>query len=270
MCCAAYPWKSIPHVGAPHSPCHARPCAGHDDGQRIHPDDYPNFYQRLAAFVDTDAVVHLTVFTQTQTLMPKREDQQRHLDRTADAVRGKPNVILSLVNENTRVVAVTGASNLLGTRPDVVAIGAGLAATDALFYVDGVHLTAHTPVDMEAIGADFYVCSPYKFLGPHTGMLAASPALLETLHPDKLRPSTEQVPERFELGTLPYELLAGVTAAAPFIYGQAMVAAQQKVIGAGLQINMKNIERLEVNGAGGDDFLDGNPLFETLPPHFQV
>ena len=66
---------------------------------------------------------------------------------------------------------------------------------------------------MEAIGADFYVCSPYKFLGPHIGMLAASPALLETMHPDKLRPATEQVPERFELGTLPYELLAGVTAA---------------------------------------------------------
>ena len=66
---------------------------------------------------------------------------------------------------------------------------------------------------MQAIGADFYVCSPYKFLGPHIGMLAASPALLETLHPDKLRPSTESVPDRLELGTLPYELLAGITAA---------------------------------------------------------
>ncbi len=121
--------------------------------------------------------------------------------------------VLSLVNENTRLVAVTGASNLLGTRPDVAAIGARLASSDALFYVDGVHLTAHAPIDMRAIGADFYVCSPYKFLGPHLGVLAASPALLETLHPDKLRPSTEQVPERFELGTLPYELLAGVTAA---------------------------------------------------------
>ncbi len=71
-----------------------------DDGQRIHPDDHPDFYERLSAFVDTDAVVHLTVFTQTQTLMPKQEDQQRHLDRTADAVRGKTNVILTLVNEN--------------------------------------------------------------------------------------------------------------------------------------------------------------------------
>lgn len=121
--------------------------------------------------------------------------------------------VTKLLNENTRLVAITGASNLLGTRPDLVAIGKAVHQTQALFYVDGVHLTAHAPVDMQAIGADFYVCSPYKFLGPHIGMLAASPALLETLHPDKLRPSTESVPDRFELGTLPYELLAGITAA---------------------------------------------------------
>ena len=121
--------------------------------------------------------------------------------------------VTKLLNENTRLVAITGASNLLGTRPDLVAIGKAVHRTQALFYVDGVHLTAHAPVDMQAIGADFYICAPYKFLGPHIGMLAASPALLETLHPDKLRPSTELVPERFELGTLPYELLAGITAA---------------------------------------------------------
>jgi len=121
--------------------------------------------------------------------------------------------VTKLLNENTRLVAITGASNLLGTRPDLVAIGKAVHKTQALFYVDGVHLTAHAPVDMQAIGADFYVCSPYKFLGPHIGMLAASPALLETLHPDKLRPSTETVPERLELGTLQYELLAGITAA---------------------------------------------------------
>jgi cysteine desulfurase family protein (TIGR01976 family) len=121
--------------------------------------------------------------------------------------------VASLITDNTRLVAVTGASNLLGTRPDIAAIGAAVAQTDALYSVDGVHLTAHAGIDMRAFGADFFVCSPYKFLGPHLGMLAASPALLETLHPDKLKPATEQVPERFELGTLPYELLAGVTAA---------------------------------------------------------
>ena len=125
--------------------------------------------------------------------------------------------VLQHVTDSTRVVAVTGASNLLGTRPEIAEIGAALADSPALFYVDGVHLTAHAPIDMRAIGADFYACSPYKFLGPHLGMVAASPALLETMHPDKLRPSTEQVPERFELGTLPYELLAGVTAAVDFL-----------------------------------------------------
>ena len=121
--------------------------------------------------------------------------------------------VTSLITDRTRLVAVTGASNLMGTRPDLAAIGAAVRGTQALFYVDGVHLTAHAPVDMQAVHADFYACSPYKFLGPHLGMLAASPALLETLHPDKLKPSTDDVPERFELGTLPYELLAGVTAA---------------------------------------------------------
>jgi len=125
--------------------------------------------------------------------------------------------VLSLVNDSTRVVAVTGASNLIGTRPDIAAIGAALADAPALFYVDGVHLTAHAPVDMRALGADFYACSPYKFLGPHLGMVASSPALWESMHPDKLRPSTEQVPERFELGTLPYELLVGVGAAVDFL-----------------------------------------------------
>ncbi len=121
--------------------------------------------------------------------------------------------VLRQVSDATRVVAVTGASNLLGTRPDVAAIGAELGSGDALLYVDGVHLAAHGPVDVVDLGADFFVCSPYKFLGPHLGMLAASPALLSTMWPDKLRPSTDDVPERFELGTLPYELLAGVRAA---------------------------------------------------------
>lgn len=124
-----------------------------------------------------------------------------------------PEAVLSLVNDRTRVVAVTGASNLIGTRPDITAIAAGVHDAGALLFVDGVHLTAHAPVDLATLGADVYVCSPYKFLGPHLGVLAAAPSLLETWQPDKLLPATDDVPERFELGTLPYELLAGVTAA---------------------------------------------------------
>jgi cysteine desulfurase family protein (TIGR01976 family) len=124
-----------------------------------------------------------------------------------------PEDVLKHVTPRTRLVALTGASNLIGTRPDLSVIGAGVHEHGALFYVDGVHLTAHAAIDVSAIGCDFYACSPYKFLGPHLGVLAASPTLLETLHTDKLLPATNVVPERFELGTLPYELLAGVSAA---------------------------------------------------------
>ncbi|MEU8490167.1 MAG: cysteine desulfurase-like protein [Actinomycetota bacterium] len=125
--------------------------------------------------------------------------------------------VTPLLSDRTRLVAVTGASNLVGTRPDLPAIAAAVHAAGALFMVDGVHLTAHAPIDLAATGADFYACSPYKFLGPHCGVLAADPALLETLRPAKLAPSSDAVPERFELGTLPYELLAGTTAAVEFL-----------------------------------------------------
>jgi cysteine desulfurase family protein (TIGR01976 family) len=125
--------------------------------------------------------------------------------------------LADVVTERCRLVAVTGASNLLGTRPQVARIAARAHAVGALVYVDGVHYTPHTTVDVSALGADFFVCSPYKFFGPHCAVLAADPALLETIHPDKLLPSTNDVPERFEFGTLPYEIMAGATAAVDFI-----------------------------------------------------
>ncbi len=128
-----------------------------------------------------------------------------------------PEAVGALLSDRTRLVAVTAASNLIGTRPDLPAIADLVHGTPALLYVDGVHYTPHAGVDLRELGADFFTCSPYKFMGPHCGVLAASPVLLETLHPDKLLPSSNAVPERFELGTLPYELLAGTAAAVDFI-----------------------------------------------------
>ena len=121
------------------------------------------------------------------------------------------------LSDRTRLVAVTAASNLIGTRPDVAAIAEAVHSAGALLYVDGVHLVPHAPVDVTALGADLFACSPYKFFGPHLGALVADPGLLASLQPDKLLPSTDAVPERFELGTLPYELLAGVRACVDFI-----------------------------------------------------
>jgi cysteine desulfurase family protein (TIGR01976 family) len=136
-----------------------------------------------------------------------------------------PSALGAVLSDRTRLVAVTAASNLIGTRPDVESIAQLAHEVGALVFVDGVHLAAHAAVDLDAMGADFLMCSAYKFLGPHFGILAARPERLETLRPDKLLPSGNEVPERFEYGTLPYELLAGGRAAIDFLAGLGPVGA---------------------------------------------
>jgi cysteine desulfurase family protein (TIGR01976 family) len=129
------------------------------------------------------------------------------------------------LTERTELVAVTGASNLIGTRPDLEAVAERVHSVGAWLYVDAVHLTPHASVSLAQSGADFVGCSTYKFLGPHAGVVAGRPEHLERLHPDKLAPATDRVPERFELGTLPYELMAGATAAVEFLADLAPGAA---------------------------------------------
>jgi len=131
----------------------------------------------------------------------------------------------SLLSERTVLVAVTAASNVLGTRPDVAEITAKARAVGALSYVDGVHATPHGPTDVAALGADFYATSAYKWSGPHVGAVIADPGLLESLHPDKLEPAPGAVPERFEQGTPPFADLAGVTAAVEHLASLAGPAA---------------------------------------------
>jgi cysteine desulfurase family protein (TIGR01976 family) len=121
------------------------------------------------------------------------------------------------LSPRTRLVAVTAASNVLGTIPPLRRIADRAHAVGAVVYVDGVHYASHHLVDVPALGADLFVCSPYKFLGPHCGVLAGDPELLESLRPDKLVPSPDHVPERFEFGTLPYEALAGAAATVDFL-----------------------------------------------------
>jgi cysteine desulfurase family protein (TIGR01976 family) len=154
---------------------------------------------------------------------------------TADDVAG-------VLSERTRLVAVTGASNLIGTRPPLEEIGALVHGVGAVFAVDGVHLTAHVPVSVPALGADLYLCSPYKFLGPHHGVLTGSAELLERMRPAKLLPSSDAVPERFELGTLPYELLAGTTAAVDLLAGIAGTGGDRR---ARLLASMAEVEAHE-------------------------
>jgi cysteine desulfurase family protein (TIGR01976 family) len=131
----------------------------------------------------------------------------------------------ALVDAHTQIVAVTGASNVLGTRPDVRAITDIAHQAGTLAYVDGVHSTAHGVTDIVELGSDFYVTSAYKWDGPHVGCLIAEPALLERLIPFKLASSSNAVPDRFEWGTPSYANFAGVTAAIDHLAGLVPSAA---------------------------------------------
>ncbi|MEU4568775.1 cysteine desulfurase-like protein [Micromonospora sp. NPDC023956] len=124
-----------------------------------------------------------------------------------------------LVGERTRLVAVTAASNAVGTVPDVAAIARSAHAAGALVCVDGVHAVPHGPTDVPALGADFFVTSAYKWSGPHVAALVADPDRWAALRPEKLRPSSDAVPDRFEYGTPSFPLLAGVTAAVDHLAG---------------------------------------------------
>ena len=125
--------------------------------------------------------------------------------------------LVSLLDEHTRWVAVTGASNALGTRPDLPAVVAAARAVGARVLVDGVHLTPHARIDLASLGVDAFLCSAYKWYGPHLGVLWLAPDLLQGLAPTKVRPATDVGPGRWEQGTPAFELLAGAAAAAEFV-----------------------------------------------------
>lgn len=149
--------------------------------------------------------------------------------------------VTSLLTAKTRFVAVTGACNTLGTKPDIYEMGSAVQKAGALFLVDGVHLTPHALIDFKNMPADFFGFSSYKFFGPHCASFVADPALLETINNDKLLPSTTVVPERFEFGTLPYELMAGVTASIDYVS-----TLDRDVTGTRREKIVKSIHSLEI------------------------
>jgi cysteine desulfurase family protein (TIGR01976 family) len=118
----------------------------------------------------------------------------------------------SLLSRRTRLVAVGGASNALGMLNDVAAVASAVKAhSDALVYVDAVQSVPHVPTDVRALGCDFLACSPYKFFGPHQGVLWAKPEVAASLEAYKVRPATIDPPaHRFETGTQSFEGQAGI------------------------------------------------------------
>jgi cysteine desulfurase family protein (TIGR01976 family) len=182
-----------------------------------------------------------------------------------------------LISGRTRLVAVTAASNVIGTRPDVAAITAMARAAGALSYVDGVHATPHGPTDVRSLGADFYATSAYKWSGPHVGAVVADPALLGSIRPDKLAPSPDTVPERFEQGTPPFADLAGVTAAVEHLatLGDAASGTRRERLLTAMTAVQEHEERLAGLLLGGLAAMPhvtiyGHPRDRTATAYFTV
>jgi cysteine desulfurase family protein (TIGR01976 family) len=123
--------------------------------------------------------------------------------------------LASLVSPRTKLVAVGGASNAVGTVNDLERVRA--IAGKALLFVDAVHLAPHELIDVQRIGCDFLACSSYKFYGPHAGILFARAELLEALPFPKVGPAPDTAPERAETGTQNHEGIAGIRATIDFL-----------------------------------------------------
>jgi cysteine desulfurase family protein (TIGR01976 family) len=125
--------------------------------------------------------------------------------------------LASLVSTKTKLIAVGGASNAVGTVNDLTRIAAIAKDAGALFFVDAVHLAPHELIDVRRIGCDFLACSAYKFYGPHAGILFTRRELFDVLPFAKLTPAPDTAPERAETGTQNHEGIAGTRAAIDFL-----------------------------------------------------
>lgn len=178
-----------------------------------------------------------------------------------DPSDGRLNVdaVTSTFTTRTKWVAVTGASNAIGTRPDVSAITTAAHGIGARVVVDGVHLTPHAPVDLGAIGCDVYSTSSYKWYGPHVGITWMSASVIDDLDAYRVRPAADRGADRWMLGTPAYEQLAGVDAAARWLMdtGMGHVVEHESMLFRRLLDGLLADERVTVYGP--HDLVDRAP-----------
>lgn len=135
------------------------------------------------------------------------------LDFSLETYRYEMETLPELLSDRTKLVAVNYASNALGTINDVKTITAQAHSVGALVYIDAVHYLPHGCTDVQAIGCDFLACSPYKFCGPHQGVLWGKAELLEKIQGYNVRPAMNYLPTKFETGTQNHEGQVGSLAA---------------------------------------------------------
>jgi len=160
----------------------------------------------------------------------------------------------AVLSERTRWVAVTAASNSVGSVPELDGIVAAAHAAGARVYVDAVHAAPHRKLDVTALDCDALVCSGYKWFGPHGSILWARPELLEELAVDKIRPAPDSGPDRWETGTPAFENLAGLIAAARYVQetGLDEIRAYEEALFAPMLDGLRAIDGVTVYGAARD------------------
>jgi cysteine desulfurase family protein (TIGR01976 family) len=165
-----------------------------------------------------------------------------------------PSAFETVLSERTRWVAVTAASNAVGTAPGIAAIASLAHDAGARVYVDAVHATPHRRIDVRALGVDALACSAYKWFGPHGSILWARPELLEELRPDKLRPASDEVPFRWETGTPAFESIAGIAAAARYVLdtGYDAIRAHEDALMERMIGGLGSMSGVTLYGAAGE------------------
>lgn len=192
----------------------------------------------------------------------------------AETFEFDPDALAGVLTDRTRLVCVGGASNLTGTLNDVASMCAQAKDAGALTYIDAVQSVPHVATDVQAIDCDFLVCSPYKFFGPHQGVLYGRRAVLEQLDAYKVRPAPTAVPECFETGTQSHEGFAGIAAAIEYFarIGESVAGATgrrdalrdamtelfayEKSLATHLVNGLLEIDGVTVQGITGADALD--------------
>ncbi|MGX9134284.1 cysteine desulfurase-like protein [Rummeliibacillus sp. JY-2-4R] len=141
--------------------------------------------------------------------------------------------LVDLIDENTKLVAVTLASNVIGTITDIKKIVARAHEMGALVIVDGVHAVPHFAIDRDKLGVDILLCSAYKFFGPHIGIAVIKEGLFQQLPVYKLQPAPTYIPDKLETGTQNHEAIASIEALVDFIASLGSgVSRREKIIDA--------------------------------------
>jgi cysteine desulfurase family protein (TIGR01976 family) len=171
------------------------------------------------------------------------------------------------LSDRTKLVAFTLASNAVGTIPPAAQLTRRAKGFGALVAVDGVHLAQHRSIDLHALGADLVATSPYKYFGPHQGLLGVRASLLGALEPYKLTAAPDEDPDRWESGTQSHEALAGTSAAIAYLaelggggdrhgairHGYTAIEAQERSLATRFLEGVSGLDRVRVYGIRDPD-----------------